>query len=407
MTLHKGDVVKGYHGSYTVESLIGYGGLGAVWKGRTPDGRFVAIKEPLTGTPQDNVNVEKLQIEAFVLERLTGPKPLYKVDSNVRNHIVRYWDKEGDPPRKLVLDFVEGISMEKKYRSGTGQQLNPTDVDEYAIRILKTVASLHENNILHRDISPHNLICSPRVEMDPVLVDFGTAKEGYNQLSASVLSSQIIKAGYSAPELALGLASPTSDLYSVAATILFLYTGTNPQYLMTSKFELDERHKLAQRIPEERKQMIKRAMAYHPADRIQTADDMLNTIAGRQITISRPHVVASGRKYEITGSMVIGKQHTCGDDCRRRGFGRPPDIGIYDPGGYVSRHHCRIQIGSDDTCWVEDLHAMNHTAVRRATGHAFEILPPGKIHRLQDGDIMALAYSPTKGAYMTVSFHAR
>jgi len=417
MGLHKGSVVKGYRQSYTIQSLLGCGGLGCVWKAETDDGTIVAIKEPLTGTPQDQLNLEKLQIEADVLEKLTGSgdsiistdaptlRPMYNLDSSVSCHIVEFKDVENRPPRKLVLQFVEGTSMDKKTHA---ELLAPSEVDRYVTKILQVVKALHENNILHRDISPHNLISTNIPQMDPVLIDFGTAKVGFQQLSASVLAESVIqKAGYSAPELNLGLASPSSDLYSVAATMLFLFTGENPVGAgMLKGGELDENNKLVKKlVPEERRKVIKKALSYLPSLRYQTADDVLAAIAGVQILTSKPHIVASGRKYILAGPMIIGRDHQCPlPDCRAKGFWHPPDILINDPQQYISKHHAKVQLDSKGNCWIEDLSSMSHTAIRKSTGRDFEVLKPGRGYKLADGDIIALAYSPTKGSYTTVSY---
>ena len=239
MSLHKGATVQGMRGRYRVDSLIGTGGLGRVWKAISATGGAVAIKEPLTDGPQDQVrvNCDKLRVEATVLERLTGQRPplmsqptqCYDLDPQARNHIVRFFDIDRvNSPTALIIDFINGVSIDDKFRSS-----DPSDIgriDEYAKKILDIVRSLHQQNVLHRDISPHNLIATSDQDTNPVLVDFGTVKEGFNQLSVSGAQwSQIVKPGYSAPELALGLASPSSDLYSVAATLLFMYTGVNPQ----------------------------------------------------------------------------------------------------------------------------------------------------------------------------------
>lgn len=418
MPLHKGDVVKCMRGYYTIESLVGSGGLGRVWKARADDGTVVAIKEPLTGTSQDELNLEKLQVEAVVLERLTGRKPLllsddsqaYKLDSALRTHIVPFLDVDRKPPGLLVLQYLDGASMDKKFRASSNQPvLSLEQADEYAIIILRVTMALHENNILHRDISPHNIISTFRADTDPVFIDFGTAKEGYNQLAASAIAESVIQHfGYSAPELNLGLASPSSDLYSVAATILFLYTGTSPQYLMTSKLLLDENHKTIQRIPEERRQILKKGLSYYPGDRYQTAEDMLNALGGNVVLISEPHIVASGRKHPIKGLMVIGRAHQCPlPECRRKGFSSPPNIMVNDPERYVGKHHAKVQLDRKNVCWIEDIDSVSHTAIRKATGHDFEILKPRRGYKLMNGDIVALAYSPTKGPYMTISYHSK
>jgi serine/threonine protein kinase len=414
--LHKGATVQGIRAQYKVDSLIGTGGLGRVWKATSPDGDTVAIKEPLTeGThEQVKVNCEKLTLEAIVLERLTGVRPplmsqvtqCYDLNQEVREHIVRFLDIDRVTlPAALVLSFINGKSIDDMFRSS-----GPADsrrIEEYIVTILTVVKSLHQHNILHRDISPHNLITRREEDNGPILVDFGTVKEGFNQLTVSGAQwSQIVKPGYSAPELALGLASPSSDLYSVAATLLFMYTGVNPQYLRDSSGNLDERKKDLSRIPPSRIQVLKKALSFHPADRYQTAEDMLSALAGQLRPLLVPHIVAAGRKIPIKSNMVLGKLHDCRDDCRRKGFSGAPDIAINDPASYISRHHARIRMGAGGECYLEDLHAVSGTALRRSATTAFERLSPGREYLLHDGDVIALAYSPTKGPYMTVSYHA-
>jgi serine/threonine protein kinase len=418
MSLRKGEVVIGLRGRYKIEKTIAYGGLGRVWLATAQDGSKVAIKEPLTGTPQDQVNFEKLRIEAVVLERLTGPKPMildenrdqtraYSIDPSVRIHIVHFLDvNRSRDPDALVLQFVDGKSMDEQFHSNP-----PSDfgvINEYGTAILNIVRALHEHNILHRDICPHNLMTTPDPDTDPVLIDFGTAKEGFNLLSASA-ASQIIHSGYSAPELALGGANPSSDLYSVAATILFLYTGTNPQYLMNSKFELDDRKAELRKIPPEKLEVIRKAMSYLPAFRYQTSEDMLKAFAGvKSIGQIRPYIVASGRKYEVSHDLVIGRQHAACPTplCRKQGFSCYPDVSINDPESYISKHHAKVRVDTNRECYIEDLRSTCGTAIKHQAHPFWEVLQPRREYKLQDGDVIALAYTPLKGPYMTISYNS-
>jgi hypothetical protein len=176
---------------------------------------------------------------------------------------------------------------------------------------------------------------------------------------------------------------------------------------MVKAGELDPDHKLVKKlIPEERRPILAKALNYIPGLRYQTADDMLTAMAGKAIA-KYPHIVASGRKYELRGTMFIGRDHPCPlPDCRTKGFWRAPDITINDPERYIGKHHAKIQLDHNGACWIEDLRAVSKTAIRRATVQRFEVLSPGRGYKLLDGDIIALAYSPTKGPYMTISYHS-
>jgi serine/threonine protein kinase len=412
-------LVQGIRGQYRVGSELGVGGLGKVWKGTAKDGTSVAIKEPLDqGQPtQVRINFDKLRIEAEVLEKLTGPRPMilrvnqategYTLDQSIQGHIVRFLDVDRiERPRALVLEFLDGKSLDDEVRSV--KQSDFKYIDEYSKTILNLVKALHQNNILHRDISPHNLITTPDPNKNPVLIDFGTVKEGFNQIDiAPPQWSQIIKPGYSAPELSVGLASPSSDLYSAAATILFMYTGVNPQYLRTSAGELDEVKIQLHNISKDRLLILKKAMSYQPGDRYQTADDMINALAGKFTQVTAPHIVASGRRFLIQKLLTIGRKHQCETECRKRGFSTPPDVAINDPERYIGRHHAVLRTTKNGECFLEDLNSVSGTAVRHAGSQLFVKLPQGQECRLMDGDVVALAYSPTKGAYMTFSYHAR
>lgn len=425
MGLTIGVIVQGMRGAYKIDSLIDTGGLGRVWKARANDGTIVAVKEPLTDGAPDRVgiNFDKLRVEAVVLEKLTGPRPMflsdssqgYVIDPNIRNHIVRFIDTDKNGirpngqlvPSALVMEYVNGIGIDD-FRGS--KRLDPNRVQEYWTRILKVVEALHENNILHRDISPHNLISTSDPARDPILIDFGTAKEGFNQIAVSDWS-QIVHQGYSAPELLTGRppASPSSDLYSVAATALFMYTGQNPQYLQTSTGDFVAQSSELRRIPDGRLDIIKKCMNMDPHLRYQSAEEVLDVLGGKlAILTAGPYIIASGRRYQIRNSMIIGRYHLqCRDDCRRKGFTNIPDVAVNDPQSYVGRHHARIRMTANGKCSLEDLHAVSGTAVRHPTSQVFEKLQSGQEYQLRDGDLIALAYSPLKGPYMTISYRER
>jgi hypothetical protein len=127
-----------------------------------------------------------------------------------------------------------------------------------------------------------------------------------------------------------------------------------------------------------------------------------------------PSVLAGGRLYLLGGAAVIGRAHVgCPlEDCRRRGFWSQPEIAISDNGRYVGKHHARLQLDAKGSCWIEDLNSLNGTAILRASKRGrvptffFERLSPGRGYMLLNGDLVALAFSPNRGPYVTLSYHA-
>ena len=128
----------------------------------------------------------------------------------------------------------------------------------------------------------------------------------------------------------------------------------------------------------------------------------------------RPRVLVEGWQYPLMGSAVIGRAHVgCPfEDCRKKGFWAGPQILIVDNYRYIGKHHARLVIGSHGTCWIEDLNSLNGTAVLRASRAGqtqpyfhFQKLPPRVGYMLVNGDLVALAFSPHRGPYVTFSYH--
>ena len=89
----------------------------------------------------------------------------------IRRHVVRYVDRSEDPITPLlVLEFVEGRTMNDVFRE---KPLAENIATQYTAILLKVVTALHARGIVHRDISPSNIILSKR---GLVLVDFGTCQ---------------------------------------------------------------------------------------------------------------------------------------------------------------------------------------------------------------------------------------
>lgn len=140
----------------------------------------------------------------------------------------------------LVQDYVEGHTYEflLQERQRSGGKFNETEITQLLYELLPVLAYIHSFGLVHRDISPDNIILR-RADGLPVLIDFGSVKEiaaaVRSQLSiegAGPVSTRIGQAGYVPPEqLSNGDSNPTSDLYGLAATLMVLANGQTPQVL--------------------------------------------------------------------------------------------------------------------------------------------------------------------------------
>jgi serine/threonine-protein kinase len=148
----------------------------------------------------------------------------------------------------LVQDYVEGQTYQEisQNRQQQGQNFSEAEITDLLLQLLPVLDYIHTAGVIHRDISPDNLILR-QTDRLPVLIDYG----GVKQVAARVASisqrvaapvvqpgsiTRLGKLGYApAEQLDHGEVHPHSDLYALAVTSLVLLTGQEPQTLFTAK----------------------------------------------------------------------------------------------------------------------------------------------------------------------------
>ena len=146
----------------------------------------------------------------------------------------------------LVQDYVEGQTYHTllNHRAEEGKKFSEAEVSQLLSQVLPILEYIHSMGVVHRDISPENLILRSTDKL-PVLIDFGCIKQVENktqyQLSSAIPSAQALslmgtalgKSGYAPPEqIERGIVFAHSDLYALAATAVVLLTGKEPQQLI-------------------------------------------------------------------------------------------------------------------------------------------------------------------------------
>ncbi|MBO5373359.1 MAG: serine/threonine protein kinase [Lachnospiraceae bacterium] len=126
----------------------------------------------------------------------------------------------GNNTAYIVMEYIDGIDM-KKYAQNMGGRLAPNIVFAVLRDVLKALHEVHKANIIHRDISPDNIMLTRNGEAK--LIDFGAAKNFEKSENAPVL----LKHGYAPPEQydKNGRQGPWTDVYSICASIYYLLTG--------------------------------------------------------------------------------------------------------------------------------------------------------------------------------------
>ncbi|GAB4138825.1 MAG: hypothetical protein Tsb009_07300 [Planctomycetaceae bacterium] len=205
-----------YLGEYELIREIHRGGMGVVFLARQRSlGRIVAVKLILSGVLASEQDVERFRTEAQATAKLDHPGivPIFEIGEHKGLHYYSMAYVEGPNLNQLVSD----------------RPLDP----KQACRIMQKVADAtqyaHDRQVIHRDIKPANILMAD--DEEPRVTDFGLAKRLDENQSLSGTGQVLGTPGYMSPEQAAGLSrkvGPTSDVYSLGATLYALITGRAP-----------------------------------------------------------------------------------------------------------------------------------------------------------------------------------
>ncbi|TAG00267.1 MAG: serine/threonine protein kinase [Betaproteobacteria bacterium] len=215
---HPGDLV----GPYTLERIVGYGGMAEVWLARRSDGAYerdVALKLALANQPKSQA-AERMMREKNVLAALEHPSIARLYDAGIA--------QDGRP--YLAMEYVEG---EQILNYANRRRLNLSARCTLMIEVLDALHYAHQHLVVHRDLKPSNIMV--RADGRVALLDFGVAKV----LEAPDLPAQsseltrvmggALTLAYAAPEQLLAEHVTTSaDVYAAGVVLFELLTGVRP-----------------------------------------------------------------------------------------------------------------------------------------------------------------------------------
>jgi serine/threonine-protein kinase len=211
-------------GAYTLESLVGEGGMGSVWRARRSDGRFeghVAVKF-LRAASIGASAAARFRREGTILARLTHPSIAHLLDAGVM--------PTGQP--YLVLEYIEGEHIDQ-YCDRLALTVDARV--RLFLDVLSAVSHAHGHLVVHRDIKPSNVLV--RHDGQLKLVDFGIAKlletdEARLAGDAAALTrdgERALTPQFAAPEQVSGEPITTStDVYSLGVLLYTLLCGRYP-----------------------------------------------------------------------------------------------------------------------------------------------------------------------------------
>lgn len=275
-TVDKYEKYKLYEGKllddrYVIEQLIGVGGMAVVFKARDlrVNNATVAIKMLKEEAALDQVVVKRFKNESKAESILNHPNIVSVYDVSVKGEL-----------KYMVMEYVSGITL-KNYLIGKNEPLSFEEIMSYSIQVLKALAQAHNNNIIHRDIKPQNIMVLKNGQIK--VMDFGIAKLPDTE-TVTVNDKAIGTVYYMSPEQARGKKiDARSDIYSMGAMLYELSTGKTPfngespcdilVKHITEKPVPPTRHK--HDIPRGLEQIILCAMSKKPDDRFKNAEEMM------------------------------------------------------------------------------------------------------------------------------------
>lgn len=268
-----------FGGKYIIEKKIGAGGFGITYlaKHATLEKKY-AIKEFfLSGYNVRNnatnhislQGIEEKDFEKFRQRFIDEARTLATLSNDAIVKVIDIFDENGTS--YMVMPFVEGITLQRMV-----DENGPMEYEmavNYIVRICDALSYIHSKNILHRDVTPDNIIVTP--EQKTVLIDFGSARKFIDNKTQR--HTTILKQGYAPLEQysATSRKGAYTDLYSLGGVFYFILTGIRPIDATERTMEkMKEPIELNPKIPEQINAVIMKAMEMDCSDRYQSAAEL-------------------------------------------------------------------------------------------------------------------------------------
>jgi eukaryotic-like serine/threonine-protein kinase len=264
-----GDQLQG--GKYTIEKELRRGRFGITYlvKNKNNDRQIIKTLDINSLTSLNQSDRERLET-LFLQEAV-------KLTRCQHQHIVKFAEpfKEADSSC-LVMEYVAGLNLAERDQL----QLPEEEALVYIQQIGEALTVVHENNLIHGDVQPENIILRGG-KPEAVLIDFDLSLDFDHELTTRRAEENA--PGFASPELYITGTKPTqaSDIYSLAATLYVLLTGQIPVDALKRKLDnihLQEPKEINPKISDRINQAILTGMRLNPQERSQSVQEWLDSL---------------------------------------------------------------------------------------------------------------------------------
>lgn len=291
---------KVFSGRYQIGELIGIGGMAEVYSAQDMTlGRIVAVKTMLPQYASDPDFTRRFRQEAAAAANLQSP------------YIVNVYDWGHDQDTYfIVMEFVRGSDLKTAIQQRGA--INQRKVAEIGSQVCQALTVAHQQDIIHRDIKPQNIMIQP--DGNVKVMDFGIARA--KNSTADKTQTVLGTAHYTSPEQAQGQElTASSDIYSLGVVLYEAATGTlpfdGPDAVSVALMQVREQPPLPSAINPDIdpvfEAIILTAMQKDPAARFATANDMRQALndylVGRPINFAA--LVAGGAALGAAATAVM------------------------------------------------------------------------------------------------------
>lgn len=318
------------HGQYKITSFLNNGGFGITYLAKDSLDRDVVIKECFADAFCRRTNTivsarsraHQGEMKSIIRHFIQEARSLSKLQHP--NIVGVHQVFEDNDTAYMAIDYVDGMDLLEIIENPEAH-LTPPQIVAITRKLLSAVGYIHDHGLLHRDISPDNILLNR--EGEPILIDFGAAREDAVEGGRKHSALRVVKDGYSPQEfyIAGSAQGPWSDLYALAASLYHAIRGEAPvngqaRLAAIAEQQTDPYVPLAGLIPGYPRgflEAIDKAMNTRPANRLQSAADWLAmidtsaaTVAPRRVTVTAPQpaiaaAAPKGGKGKLLGGLAL------------------------------------------------------------------------------------------------------